>query len=443
MSPSNEMPEHGVGIVWWPELDPLCRPEEGLVQVIEAEPETFWAPTTMRPRRFTSRLAASLGHLPQPKLLHGVGAPFGGGVKQSAEHQETIAGDISALRPAWISDHLSFNRFVTGSVRQPDETINTGFLLPPAQCPDGVAVAAGHIKRRCAVSGVPVAFEVPVSYLPPRPDEMPDGQFVAEVAETADCGILLDLHNVLCNERNGRQSVKDFCASIPLERVWEIHLAGGLSERGYWLDAHSGLTEPALMEIVAEIVPRLPALGAIIFEIIPDYVALTGLAAIGKMLGQINEIWRTRGAASTPRPKFIPTNRTEKSTITPLEWEQALGVALTGIKGPELPPKLTSWLRSVKEPLELYRGIARENRASALVYTAPRTVRLLLTRLGEAETRGLLARFWSLATPAYTAVEEARSFLSFLLSIHLTIPGLYTDIAGDMDMLEQDGITLQ
>src|ERR1700722_20037837 len=419
----------GVGLVWWPELDPLCQPGEGLVHVIEAEPETFWAPTTVRPRRYTSRLAASLGHLPQPKLLHGVGAPFGGGVRQSAEHQETIAGDISALRPAWISDHLSFNRFVSDPVWEPDLTINTGFLLPPAQCPDGVAVAADHIKRRRATSGVPVAFEVPVSYLPPRPGEMPDGRFVAAVAEAADCGILLDLHNVLCNERNGRQSVKDFCASIPLDRVWEIHLAGGLSERGFWLDAHSGLTEPALMEIVAEIVPRLPALGAIIFEIIPDYVALTGLAAIGKMLGKLAEIWETRGTASTPRPKFAGMDRTEETTISPATWEQALGAALTGIEEPDLPPEFAAWLRSVEKPLELYRSIAQENRASSLVYTAPRTVRLLLIRLGESGTRPLLARFWKQATPAYTAIEETRSFLNFLLTIHLTIPGLCADIA--------------
>ncbi len=108
----------------------------------------------------------------------------------------------------------------------------------------------------------PIAFENPVSYLPPHPAEIPDGEFAAEVAEAADCGILLDLHNLLCNERNGRQSVAEYCRSIPLERVWEIHLAGGQLERGFWLDAHSGIVEPALLEIVAELVPRLPALRA-------------------------------------------------------------------------------------------------------------------------------------------------------------------------------------
>ena len=36
--------DSGVGVVWWPELDTLCGPGEGLVHVLEVEPETFWVP---------------------------------------------------------------------------------------------------------------------------------------------------------------------------------------------------------------------------------------------------------------------------------------------------------------------------------------------------------------------------------------------------------------
>jgi uncharacterized protein len=68
---------------------------------------------------------------------------------------------------------------------------------------------------------------------------MPDGVFVGAVAESADCGILLDLHNVFANGVNGRQPVEDFLAQLPLDRVWEIHLAGGFDMEGLWLDAHS------------------------------------------------------------------------------------------------------------------------------------------------------------------------------------------------------------
>jgi uncharacterized protein (UPF0276 family) len=349
-------------------------------------------------------------------------------MKQSAAHQAALIGDIATLQPEWISDHLSFNQFVP--MDGPQHAHFAGFFLPPAQCVDGVAQAVAHIRHRRLTTGTDVAFETPVSYLPPHPNEMPDGDFTAQVAEAADCGIVLDLHNLLCNERNGRQSVEDFCVAIPPHRVWEIHVAGGESERGFWLDAHSGLVEPDLIAILAEIVPHLPALSAIIFEILPDRVAPTGLNAIGKMLEHLNRIWETRvhvTAATAQRTALAPAH----DSLIPALWEHALGAAVTGIAPPRHGPELANWLHSAEPALDLYRYLAQEGRASALVETAPRTISSLLTNMGEAGTRCVLGQFWGVATPAYTSAEEARAFLDFLSSGDFAIPHLDADIAGD------------
>jgi len=426
-------PKLGIGIVWWPGLDPLCRPNEGLVQVIEAEPEVFWTQQPHSNPGFVSSLPAALRHLPQPKLLHGVGAPFGGRAAQSAAHRQTLAGDIEALRPAWISDHLSFDRFFPDTSCADTPPVFTGFFMPPAQSASGVAQAASHIRRRQAAAGAPVAFENPVSYLPPAPGEMPDGDFIAAVSESADCGILLDLHNVLCNARNGRQSVRDFCNAIPLGRVWEIHLAGGASQRGFWLDAHSGLVEPELMDSLVELLPRLPALGAITFEIIPDYVAGIGLPAIAKMLGELNDIWKTytgaAGRIAAPALRQAPAMPDE---IAPGLWEQALGAAVNAMPAPALPPNLARWISLADAPLALYTFLAQEGRASSLVMSAPRTVRALLRSLGEADTRALLAQFWSQSAPAYTTAEEGRKFLGFLSFTTVPVAGLHTEMSADL-----------
>jgi uncharacterized protein (UPF0276 family) len=368
-----------------------------------------------------------------------VGAPFGGDVTQPSGHHETLLGDVEALQPAWVSDHLSFNRFIPSLGGSPQEAVCAGFFLPPAQCSQGISRAVEQIIHRRRTTGVPVAFETPVSYLPPRSGEIADGTFAATVADAADCGILLDLHNLLCNERNGRQKVVDFCKAIPLERVWEIHVAGGQFERGFWLDAHSGVVEPALMEIVAEIVPMLPALGAIIFEIAPGCVASTGLTAIRTTLGQLNDIWATRASKVGPiklRPNPAPVDAVNDEVV-PALWEYALGAEVVSIKGPDLPPALAEWMRSVEAALELYRFLAQEGRASALVETAPRTIRSLLRYLGEAATRDLLARFWHHATPAYSTAEEACAFLDFVSSVRPAIPDLLADIASDQCLLNQ------
>jgi uncharacterized protein (UPF0276 family) len=434
-----EHSKHGVGIVWWPELEPLCRPGEGLVHVTEFEPEAFWMTRADPSGGFISRLPEAVGHLAGPKLFHCVGAPFGGAVAQPAPHLEALLTDIAKLAPAWISDHLSFNRYFRGDASTGEQPVLTGFFLPPAQCRAGVLLAAKHIQDRRSATGVPVAFENSVSYLPPRPGEMPDADFVAEVAEAADCGILLDLHNVLCNARNGRQSVEEFCASIPLDRVWEIHLAGGMSERGFWLDAHSGLVEPALMEVVADLIPRLPALGAIIFEIMPDFIPAAGLSAIGEVLGRLNDLWGSRPSVTHPihrGPWHVPTPEAAEP-VTPDVWERALGDAVTGLDGNAPAPALDNWMRSAAEALELYRYLSREGRASFLVDTAPRTIRSLLIALGEADTRNLLARFWSRTAPAFTTADEAHGFLDFVSRADLRMPGLIADIDSDRAGLRQ------
>ncbi len=425
------MPKLGIGIVWWPELDPLCRPSEGLVQAIEAEPETFWKPGAASAARYMSPLAAAIRHLPQPKLLHGVGAPFGGPQAQSGAHRATLAADIAALRPAWISDHLSFDRFEP----DPGHPVFTGFFLPPAQSASGVAQAAAHIRHRRETTGLPVAFENAVSYLPPAPGEMPDGEFAAAVAQAADCGILLDLHNVLCNERNGRQSVRDFCNSIPLDRVWEIHVAGGAAERGFWLDAHSGLVEPALMDIVAEIVPRLPSLGAITFEIVPECVNAIGLPAIANMLGQLNDIWVTHASASRGNGPLRHTPACLPG-IEPAVWRHAVGAAVTGQRIPDLPPDLAAWMAGSEAALALYKSLSQEGRASSLVTATPRTIRLLLRTHGEMPVRALLAKFWHKAGPAYTAAGEGLAFLDYVATADLPTPGLSGETAADRARLE-------
>ena len=148
-----------------------------------------------------------------------------------------------------------------------------GFLMPPLQTQAQAELAADNIRRRRAATGLPFAFETGVNYFAPRHGEMPDGEFFATVADAADCGILLDLNNLWVNQKNGRAPIEEVLAALPLERVWEVHLAGAEFAHGFWLDAHCGAIDPDLAAIAAEVAPDLPNLGAIIFEVAPDRLA--------------------------------------------------------------------------------------------------------------------------------------------------------------------------
>ncbi len=428
-----EQRELGVGIVWWPALDPLCRATEGLIDVIEAEPETFWVPTSDG-MGFRSFLRDALAHLQLPKLLHGVGAPLGGTCLPPSGHAAALACDVAELRPDFVSEHLSFTRFRTGRDAPP---VVAGFMMPPLQSSAGVAVAAANIRRhRAALGGIPLAVETAISYLPPAPGEWTDGNFAGAVANAADCGILLDLHNVLCNARNGRQSVAAFCDSLPLDRVWELHLAGGESKAGFYLDAHAGLVDEELMEIAATLMPGLPNLRAIIFEIQPEAVEKVGLAAIGAQLARMKDLWNGRAVAREQDLKPADVAPITEPSLDPEAWEALLGRAVTGLlQQPPLDEATAAWWRSSAPALDLYRMLSGEGRASSIAAAAPRTTRLLLRQRGSTGTRQILAEFWRHATPAYTMAEEASAFLRYLANTHPSLHGLTNAMASDMEHL--------
>jgi uncharacterized protein len=419
----------GVGVVWWPPLEALCSEREGLVDVVEAEPETYWVPCGDG-LGFRSFLSQALSGLSQPKLLHGVGAPVGGTCPPPGGHRATLARDVAEVRPEFVSEHLSITRFRPEPGHCP---VSTGFMLPPVQSRAGMLSAAENIRRgQAALGGIPLAVETPVSYLPPSPGEWPDGVFVAAVAETADCGILLDLHNVLCNARNGRQSVAAFCDALPLDRVWELHLAGGERKSGFHLDAHAGLVEPELMAIAAALVPRLPRLRAIVFEILPERIAEVGLAGIGRQLERLKDLWNTR---STGKEHDTDTTHAWPSTRPPLDdpeaWEALLGCAVTGLPLPTMDDATAAWWRNTAPALDLYRMLVGEGRASAVMSAAPRTTGLLLQQRGGPGTRRILAEFWHRSPPGYMAADEARAFFQFLSEAGPDLPGLHDAIASD------------
>jgi uncharacterized protein (UPF0276 family) len=425
-------PELGVGLVWQPGLDPLCRPNEGLVDAVEVEPESFWRPTA--DGAFQSLLPILLAHLPQPILLHGVGAVLGGTAPPRPGHAAAFAGDIARLQPAFVSEHLSITHFRPRVGALP---VFAGFMVPPLQTEAGVALAVSNIRaRRAALGGAPLAVETPVSYLPPAPGEMPDGDFLAAVARSADCGLLLDLHNVLCNARNGRQPVAELIRALPLERVWELHLAGGESEDGFYLDAHAGVPDPELMELAAEVVPRLPNLAAIVFEIMPERVEATGLGAIAQHLSALRELWAHRGEGAAAETTGPPAPAAPPS-IDPASWETLLGLALTGLGEAAPPAALADWWGACAPAIALYRKLAGEARASAAAIGAPSATRTLLRTRGGGATRRLLADFWTTTPPGYMAIDEARAFLRYLRALGDQDVELARAVAADARVLAE------
>ena len=423
----------GVGTTYLPGLQPLLRDLGDLIQVVEIEPQAFWKEngTGDLPYRVDATVLERLAALPQAKLFHGVGFPVGG--SRPPPFLPALHAMAQALRPAWVSEHLSFN-----TAADADGPFNAGFLLPPRQTAAGALTAAAAIRAAAAGFTVPFAFETGVNYLRPRADELSDGAFFAAVAAAADCDILLDLHNLHCNERNGRQAARAAIAELPSARVRELHLAGGCLRDGYWLDAHSGPSPEEVFALAAEVIPRFPNLRAIIFEILPAQLVGADMRALRRQLERMHDLWslrRPRAAPAEPAAAIVITTAADADAPSPRAWEDALGGLVAGR------PRNDALSRELAaDPgTAVLIALAHEARAAAPALALTLTTRLLLLTLGEQRVRALLEEFWVGAVPELFPAREAAA-LARHLRARCGEPELAA-IAGLRDVLAyEDGV---
>jgi uncharacterized protein (UPF0276 family) len=105
------------------------------------------------------------------------------------------------------------------------------------------------------------------------------------------CFMLLDLHNIYCNALN--HGINPFATidKLPLDRVLEIHIAGGASRDGFWMDGHNGSVPEPVWELLEYTLPRTPNVAGVVFEMLDEFAVRFGADAIGRELLRSNEIW--------------------------------------------------------------------------------------------------------------------------------------------------------
>lgn len=143
-----------------------------------------------------------------------------------------------------------------------------GMLMPPILCRESAIETAECIAEIEAATGMAVLPENPpgVIYL----GDLHILDYFALVAERADCGLLLDCAHLAIFQQTRNLPPLAGLDNYPLDRVVEMHVAGGLLTdiEGYAFieDNHSPDPLPATWEILEYVVPRARNLKAIVFE---------------------------------------------------------------------------------------------------------------------------------------------------------------------------------
>ncbi len=162
-------------------------------------------------------------------VQHGVSMYFGSAEPLNREHLRRLKDLVRRTGTPWITDHLCW-----GSV----DGRYTHDLLPMPYTFEAAKITAAKVRQVQDYCEVPVAVENVSSYAEFHVSEMTEWQFLNEVTEQADCGILLDVNNIYVSSQNHNFDPLKYVDSIPAERVAQIHIAGHSKFEKYTLDTH-------------------------------------------------------------------------------------------------------------------------------------------------------------------------------------------------------------
>lgn len=249
----SEAPALGVGVgLRVPHYDAVlrrCREGDFDVDFLEVISENFMV-RGGRPRRMLESIRAE-----RPVVMHGVSMNIGSTDPVDAGYLDRLDRLARDLEPAWLSDHLCWTG-VGGA------HLHDLMPLPTSEAVlDWVAARVIAVQERL---GRRIAVENVSSYLSFVDDELDEWQFLAELAERADCGVLLDVNNVFVSAHNHGFDAGAYLDSIPAHRIFQIHLAGHSESGPLLIDTHDHPVCDAVWSLYERVVRRTGPISTLI-----------------------------------------------------------------------------------------------------------------------------------------------------------------------------------
>jgi len=196
-------------------------------------------------------------------VQHGVSLDIGGPEGPSPEYLERLKKLSRETRTPWVSDHFCWCG--GGGVHLHD-------LLPLPYTREAVDRVVERARRIQDHLELPFALENTSSYLTYRSSAMPEWEFLTEVTERADIGLLLDVNNIYVSSYNHGLDPIRFLEGIPAHRVVQIHVAGHTHVGEYIIDTHRGPVLPPVWDLYRLAIERVGSVSTLIEwdDAIPD-----------------------------------------------------------------------------------------------------------------------------------------------------------------------------
>ncbi len=180
-------------------------------------------------------------------VLHGLGLYFGSAGPLDRDHLRKIKALVRRTETPWFSDHLCWG---SADGRYSHDLLPLPFTMATARH------TAAKIRQAADFLEVPLSVENISSYMELRASTMTEWEFLSEVAEQADCGILLDVNNIYVVSQNQGFDPYTYLDQLPRDRVAQIHIGGHSRLSTHLLDTHDQPVADPVWKLYAHAIAR-------------------------------------------------------------------------------------------------------------------------------------------------------------------------------------------
>jgi uncharacterized protein (UPF0276 family) len=201
-----------VGLGWRPELAAGILSRLDKIDILEVIADDY-LDASRKVRRSLRTLAAQV-----PIVLHGVSLGMASCAPVDEKRLNKMARLVNEVCPLFWSEHLAFVR---------GGGIEIGHLSAPPRSEETIEGTIRNIATVRRVVGSGAQLENIATLIDPPGSQLAESDWLRSIVLGSGSDLLLDLHNVHANTQNFGEDPFQFLHTIPLTRVFCIHLSGG------------------------------------------------------------------------------------------------------------------------------------------------------------------------------------------------------------------------